>query len=594
MTEFQLPSTPSEPTYDLSYIIYDDPMTINLSAEVYTEVPSCLYTTTSVYTWTGLDATFMTIDATNNAIVTMQSNDKTKADGSPFTVTFQRTITVTSAGQTTASGATEFLAGAADLLTFTVTVVDPCVGGTINDPTLTAMTVQNGGTATEDFLDATDTVDDTYTIDGLCGDRDYAVYETDSSGSPLTWITVEKDTTAIGTHTITANPDDVSLVTGVQHQLELRITYVDYPSHAGKWVTLPITVNAADCDCELLLWDEPSRVDQTINVGITVGEAVSVPVATPNDASRSASQEINRCYIGSACVETSTYALTLADGSALPLSGNGGFITLNGDSSAMTVYPTKPEDIGTWSIWMTQDTASGANPYYEALEITVGCTITDIASPTAPDEGSGWTLTYNVYDPDLSIDLSVIDYPQTPLCGKSGTEVFVWTIPADAPITVDPDNEQAINVYTTDVTKHGVYTVRLTNTITHEDGFQSPYMEFDVTVLDPCRTEAINSVDVTAGIELKLGETATLDFLEATDATSVSTGVYQLCGSFSYVIVDPNDSDAVIDWISIAAHASTAGTYTITASPILEQYRDSSPNTYELWTTLDDYYPTYH
>jgi hypothetical protein len=411
VASYALPTTPAEPAFDLSYIIYDDPMVINLSTQVYQESPDCLYATTSTYTWTGLDSTFMVIDADNDSIVTVQSSDKTKTAGSPFTVTYQRTMTITASGQTHASGATDFLDDPADLMTFVVTVVDPCVGGTINDPTLTAMTVQNGGTATEDFLDATDTVDDTYVIQSLCGDRDYAVYETDSSGSPLTWITVAKDTTALGTHTITANPDDVALVTGAQHQLKLRITYVDYPSHAGKWVTLPITVNHADCDCELLLWDNPARTDVTINVGVGVAESVNIPVATANTASKSATQEIAKCYIGGACVETSTYALLLDTGDALPLTGNSGFITVNGDSTIISVYPTKPADIGTWLIMMTQDTASGANPAYEAVLLTVGCTITDIASPTAPDEGNGWTLTYNIWETDLLIDLATILYP---------------------------------------------------------------------------------------------------------------------------------------------------------------------------------------
>ena len=60
---------------------------------------------------------------------------------------------------------------------------------------------------------------------------------------------------------------------------------------------------------------------------------------------------------------------------------------------------------------MTQDTASGDNPVFEAVQITVGCTITDVASPTAPSEGTGWDLTYNVYENMLPIDLSTILYP---------------------------------------------------------------------------------------------------------------------------------------------------------------------------------------
>jgi hypothetical protein len=148
VTSFTLPTTPAEPTFDLSYIIYDDPLTIDLSSLVYVEAPTCLYTTTSVYTWVGLDSSFMTIYSSNNAAITIQSNDKTKAANSPFAVTFQRVMTVTSAGQTTAGGATTFLNGASDLLSFTITVTDPCTTGTINDPTLTAMSVQNGGSGT--------------------------------------------------------------------------------------------------------------------------------------------------------------------------------------------------------------------------------------------------------------------------------------------------------------------------------------------------------------------------------------------------------------------------------------------------------------
>ena len=74
----------------------------------------------------------------------------------------------------------------------------------------------------------------------------------------------------------------------------------------------------------------------------------------------------------------------------------------------------------------------------------------------------------------------------------------------------------------------------------------------------------------------------------------MNAAVDTLCGDFSYVVVDPNDSDNVVSWISIAPHSSNAGYYTITAEPTDETFRDASPLTYELWTTLDNYYPTHH
>lgn len=128
----------------------------------------------------------------------------------------------------------------------------------------------------------------------------------------------------------------------------------------------------------------------------------------------------------------------------------------------------------------------------------------------------------------------------------------------------------------------------LTNTIVHStDGTYSPSMTFNVQVNDPCRTTSITTVDILAGMTLQLGNTATLDFLEAVDAVETSTNVQEICGKKSYVVVDPSNSNAAVDWISIAAKTGVAGTYTITASPILESYVGTQ--SYNLWTTLDDY-----
>jgi hypothetical protein len=194
-------------------------------------------------------------------------------------------------------------------------------------------------------------------------------------------------------------------------------------------------------------------------------------------------------------------------------------------------------------------------------------------------------LTYDMFYAALEIDLSSILYPQTPLCGYTVTEVFTWTIPAGAPIT---SSGEKITVWTTDTTKHNTYSVTLTNAITHPvDGTFNPSMTFTVTVQDPCRTVTINTVDVTAGITMKLGNVKTMDFLEATDVVSVATTMADRCGPKSYVVVDPSDSDTPVSWISIAAKAGVAGTYTITASPTDETFVKA--NNYELWTTLDDY-----
>lgn len=112
-------------------------------------------------------------------------------------------------------------------------------------------------------------------------------------------------------------------------------------------------------------------------------------------------------------------------------------------------------------------------------------------------------------------------------------------------------------------------------------------MSFNVVVADPCRTTAITTVDVTSGLSLKLGETATKDFLEAVTAVETSTSLPAICGAKSYSVIDPSDSNNVVSWISIAAKSGSAGTYTITASPIDETFVKA--NNYQLKTILDDY-----
>ena len=165
--------------------------------------------------------------------------------------------------------------------------------------------------------------------------------------------------------------------------------------------------------------------------------------------------------------------------------------------------------------------------------------------------------------------------------------MFTWTIPSGAPITVDSSNSQQVNVFTTDDTNHGTYSLTLQNAITHSDGSWTPSMTFNVDIVDPCRTTPIQSVDIAAGMTLELGNTATLDFLEAIDDVETSTNLSAVCGTKSYVVVDPGNSDTAVSWISIAAKTGVAGTYTITASPTDESFVGTQ--SYNLYTTLDDY-----
>ena len=71
-------------------------------------------------------------------------------------------------------------------------------------------------------------------------------------------------------------------MTGSAHAFYLATSYAEYPNHAVKYTALSVQVTAATCDCNLLTWDNPSQVTQTINVGIQSPETVNIPPATVN------------------------------------------------------------------------------------------------------------------------------------------------------------------------------------------------------------------------------------------------------------------------------------------------------------------------
>jgi len=75
-------------------------------------------------------------------------------------------------------------------------------------------------------------------------------------------------------------------------------------------------------------------------------------MATPNVASKSATQAIAACYLNSAtCDETSTLSLLFDNGKALSTASD--FITVGTGSTSITVYPVGPTAVGTWTIMVT-------------------------------------------------------------------------------------------------------------------------------------------------------------------------------------------------------------------------------------------------
>ena len=86
--------------------------------------------------------------------------------------------------------------------TFTVTLSNPCRSADLNSPSLSAMTVDDGATGTQDFTDVSDTHGYDYGNTNFCGARTFTVE--DQSGNAISWMSVALNTGS--TYTITASP----------------------------------------------------------------------------------------------------------------------------------------------------------------------------------------------------------------------------------------------------------------------------------------------------------------------------------------------------------------------------------------------------
>lgn len=80
-------------------------------------------------------------------------------------------------------------------------------------------------------------------------------------------------------YTITASPTDESLI-GSTHAYYLKITFSNAAySTPVKRMSLPVTITAATCNCDLLTWDSPSVVTGAVEVALGP-LSVTMPSAT--------------------------------------------------------------------------------------------------------------------------------------------------------------------------------------------------------------------------------------------------------------------------------------------------------------------------
>ena len=156
------------PTTGLTYILYEQTLAIDLSANVYNQTPMCRYTTTNTHTWTIPAGSPITVASTNPEQINVVSLDRTKVG--------THSVTMSTLFAYAAQSFTE-----TDTITFTVTIIDPCETTTINNAvfTPTTLTVVNGATGTMTFSEVTDTIEVANNIDTLCQSRTYTLLESD-------------------------------------------------------------------------------------------------------------------------------------------------------------------------------------------------------------------------------------------------------------------------------------------------------------------------------------------------------------------------------------------------------------------------------
>lgn len=288
----------------------------------------------------------------------------------------------------------------------------------------------------------------------ICGAKSYVVLNA-VGGTAVSWISIAAKSGSDGIYTITASPVLETFVGTLSYKLYTTLN--NYSMNPGRTDTLTIVVRAATCDCTAVVRDLPAMVTQNGAVA-DGGRFVNVPLATINQANSEAiNPKIRMCYSSSVgCANTSVLAVSLDDNSNLP-----SFMVFDG--TKITITPTLGGHVGTYLIKTSMTPTYGAIVTYTKLTVVITCTIVSINDVPAPTTG----LTYVLYASTLSVNLKENVYIQTPPCAYITSNTFVWTIPAGAPIVVNPSNSQQIDVLSLDRTKVGTWTVSMAATFVY-------------------------------------------------------------------------------------------------------------------------------
>ena len=296
--------------------------------------------------------------------------------------------------------------GTTGTLNWTLTMNDPCATTTLTTQSIPAVTVKIGSSATGTFTEVRDSAGTTYSLNSLCGVRNYAVF---NGANAVNWITFASATDTV-TMTVTPTTADDSLYQANAYSMTLRVTLATYNSKTID-ITFSVTVQYADCSCAGVIYTantEPSTPTD-VNVGATLNVTLQSAVKTDStDGTTSSVPAVRSCYRNSDntthCGSTGNVIsyTALADSTSQNIS----FITFTAGATGnqIVIAPTSA-NIGTYRLRLTQTNTKGTpSIVVNALQLRVNCIITTVANLVAPAEAD---RTINLFLGPKEIDFSL-------------------------------------------------------------------------------------------------------------------------------------------------------------------------------------------
>jgi hypothetical protein len=297
---------------------------------------------------------------------------------------------------------------AAPDVSFTVTVVNPCLTTAITDITFSpaSLSVADGSTTTASFTIPQDAIDSANTIQDLCGAKEYAVYDT--STLVTTWASIAAHASTARTYVLTIDTTQLAYSSStISKTLTVKTTFTDWAGNAGNSASqITLQVTSTSCDCTAMAWTAPSIATQTVQIDGSVTPSVNVPTA--DDSARSSTPAFENCYDGgNDCVTTGSYA---ADTDFRFKILGGTYAGINTSASnwlsfaadTLTIAPTDVALVGIYELVATYTPDSGTASEFVIMTLTVECVVTAMNEPSAPVSG----LTQNIKGPAIEFDFT--------------------------------------------------------------------------------------------------------------------------------------------------------------------------------------------